>query len=124
MQKKLGYGMLALAAWAALVVGIHLAEKSSVALPAFHGTTAVLLLVVAAGLYFLPGIIASRRGASSTTGIVLLNILLGWTVLGWIASLIWAVSGETTVAARSRQVDYRRLAVALRSPAPPPPPAA
>jgi len=39
-------------------------------------------------LYFLPSIIAhSKRDFG---GIVLLNIFLGWTVIGWVAALIWA----------------------------------
>lgn len=45
-------------------------------------------------MYFLPTIIASSRNARSMTGIVLLNIFFGWTGIGWIVALIWALTGE------------------------------
>jgi len=43
-------------------------------------------------LYFLPSIIG--RDKRDAAGIFLLNLLLGWTVIGWIIALIWAVSAE------------------------------
>lgn len=45
--------------------------------------------------YFLPTIIAILRRSSGTAGIFVLNLFLGWTFIGWIVSLIWAVSGRT-----------------------------
>jgi hypothetical protein len=44
-------------------------------------------------LYFLPTILAARRGHDVLLP-VLLNIFLGWTVLGWIALLLWAVLSD------------------------------
>jgi hypothetical protein len=43
-------------------------------------------------LYFLPSIIGHRKQAFG--GIFVLNLLLGWTVIGWIAALIWACTAE------------------------------
>lgn len=43
-------------------------------------------------LYFLPSVLA--RDKSSFTAIFLLNLFLGWTFIGWIAALIWAVTAE------------------------------
>ena len=40
-------------------------------------------------LYFLPSIIA-RKG-DSFVSIFFLNFLLGWTLLVWIISLVWAI---------------------------------
>ena len=51
----------------------------------------LILTVVAFMLYFLPSIVAYNRSKRNTAGIVILNLLLGWTCLGWIAALIWAV---------------------------------
>jgi hypothetical protein len=47
---------------------------------------------VAAGsfIYFIPTVIASSRGAVSKNMIFVLNLLLGVTVIGWIAAFIWA----------------------------------
>jgi hypothetical protein len=44
-------------------------------------------------LYFLPTILAVRRG-HDPLGPLLLNIFLGWTVVGWIALLLWAVLSD------------------------------
>ena len=41
-------------------------------------------------LYLLPTIVAVARGKKNILGIVLVNILLGWTFVGWIVALVWA----------------------------------
>jgi hypothetical protein len=43
-------------------------------------------------LYFLPAFIGRHKRDAS--GIFLLNLFLGWTVIGWVIALIWAVSAE------------------------------
>lgn len=51
-----------------------------------------ILILLLFGLYFLPSIIGySHRNFGS---IFLLNLLLGWTFIGWIVALIWAVSND------------------------------
>lgn len=49
-----------------------------------------------AGFYFVPTIIAAKRNAINVAWIVVLNLLLGWTVLGWIAALVWACTDENS----------------------------
>jgi len=43
-------------------------------------------------VYLLPSIIAAFRRQHNTAAILALNVLLGWTVLGWVVSLVWAVT--------------------------------
>lgn len=43
-------------------------------------------------LYFLPTIIAREK--RDFTGIFLLNLFLGWTLIGWLIALVWACSTE------------------------------
>jgi len=45
--------------------------------------------------YFLPTIVAMMRNHPSAGGIFLVNFFFGWTVLGWILCLVWAVSGTS-----------------------------
>jgi len=60
----------------------------------------IIIGVVVVGLiYFLPSFIAARRHAQRTSGIILLNLFLGLTALGWLAALIWAVSAHPESAA-------------------------
>ncbi|HMD74371.1 MAG TPA: superinfection immunity protein [Steroidobacteraceae bacterium] len=49
-----------------------------------------LLVVVAA--YFLPTIIAFSRNHHNACAICALNSILGWTVIGWIAALVWSLT--------------------------------
>ena len=50
----------------------------------------LLLAALALVAYFAPTIIAYMRAHQQRVPILLLNLLLGWTVLGWIGALIWA----------------------------------
>ena len=50
------------------------------------------LLLILFPLYMLPFLVAMGRGHRNTAAIFVLNLLLGWTALGWIAALIWSVS--------------------------------
>lgn len=45
-------------------------------------------------VYFLPTIVAAHRRHASTIGIFILNLLLGWSLVGWVVSLVWAASGQ------------------------------
>jgi len=51
-------------------------------------TIAIGIAVILA--YFLPAIVARVRGHHNVNAIAVLNFFLGWTVLGWIGSLVWA----------------------------------
>ena len=55
------------------------------------------LLVILCGIamYFLPAIIAHHRRHVSSGAIFLINLLSGWSVIGWIVCFAWACSGET-----------------------------
>ena len=48
-------------------------------------------LVMLTLLYFIPSIIAFSRHHHNRTAIKRLNVVLGWSVLGWIAALVWAL---------------------------------
>lgn len=43
-----------------------------------------------AAVYFLPSTIAIARRHRNASAVCLLNLLAGWTVVGWVISLIWA----------------------------------
>jgi hypothetical protein len=49
-------------------------------------------------LYFLPSFLGRQKG--NFKAIFALNLLLGWTLVGWVVSLVWALSQETAVPAQ------------------------
>jgi ABC-type transport system involved in cytochrome c biogenesis permease component len=44
--------------------------------------------------YLLPWAIAATRGKSNSVAIGVLNLLLGWTVIGWVIALVMACTAH------------------------------
>ena len=44
------------------------------------------------GLYFLPSFMAKSRKHHQSDAILLTNLFLGWTAIGWIVALIWSAT--------------------------------
>jgi hypothetical protein len=74
-------------------------------IPFFHFHPVFML--VSLFLYFLPAYLARNR--SDFTSILVLNLLAGWTFIGWIIALVWALSSG----------QGRQVAVPAPLPAPP-----
>jgi len=51
-------------------------------------------------LYFLPAIIAFARSKRDAMSILVLNFFLGWTAIGWVIALVWALKQDVPLAAR------------------------
>ena len=51
-------------------------------------------------MYFLPSLIALGRSKRDITAIVLLNFFLGWTMIGWVVALVWAVKADDPMVVR------------------------
>jgi Superinfection immunity protein len=47
-------------------------------------------LAMLVGLYFLPIIIALLRKAGNSGSVIIINVLLGWTFVGWVVALAMA----------------------------------
>jgi hypothetical protein len=56
------------------------------------GTGGGVLLLI---LYFVPSLVALMRGHLSAAAIFVLNLVFGWTFVGWIIALIWSLTGNT-----------------------------
>jgi len=54
--------------------------------------TTMFLTILVLVIYFLPGIIALHRWHNNGTPILVCNLFLGWTFLGWVGSLIWSLT--------------------------------
>lgn len=46
-------------------------------------------------LYMMPALIAYLNYHRNWKAIVVLNVLLGWTFLGWVVALVWAIVNDT-----------------------------
>lgn len=63
----------------------------------------IIILVIAIALYLLPGIIASSREHKNSTAIWILNIVLGWSFLGWVAALVWSFTNPDSKQSTANQ---------------------
>ena len=57
-----------------------------------EGIFGLVMLVVMLAVYFVPWIIAGYRQHPNMAGIAVLNVFLGWSLLGWVAALVWSLS--------------------------------
>jgi uncharacterized sodium:solute symporter family permease YidK len=55
------------------------------------GSAAVIVLwMVALIAYLVPSIVAEERNSKKLHPIIIVNVFLGWTVIGWIIAMKWA----------------------------------
>lgn len=66
----------------------------------------LIMLAVFFIMYFVPTAVAQYRKSENITTVVLLNIFLGWTVIGWIVALILAFAGDS---GNQRQRHYEMM---------------
>jgi len=56
--------------------------------------TIIILGLLGIAFYFIPSIIAFARHKSNKLAIFLLNLLVGWTFIGWVVALVWSVKHD------------------------------
>ncbi len=59
------------------------------------GLCTLVACILFAPLYFVPALVALIAGKRHQLPIFLLNVCLGWTILGWVGSLIWALVAKS-----------------------------
>jgi hypothetical protein len=55
------------------------------------GFEAFFIIGILCLLYFLPTFVAIERKHPNTPPIFLLNLFFGWTLIGWVWALCWAL---------------------------------
>lgn len=60
----------------------------------FGKLVSMLFFVFSPALYFLPSYEAYHRNHKSFNAIALLNVFLGWTLVGWVGALVWACKSQ------------------------------
>ena len=64
--------------------------------------SAIVSIVVAilSGGYMLPWAIAAVRGTHNSWTVFWVNLLLGWTIIGWIVALVMSIREHRVIAIR------------------------
>ncbi len=81
-----GAGLFALAF---LAITVGLANSA--------GPVHLILALFVIALYLVPSGLALHRDCEAAWWIVTLNILLAWTLFGWVIALGWAATGKEAV---------------------------
>jgi hypothetical protein len=61
---------------------------------------AIVVFSVVLPPYLLPTLVAAWRSHHQTKAIFALNLLLGWTLVGWVIALVWALTATPGVTPR------------------------
>jgi hypothetical protein len=84
---------------------------------ALEGIGVIVIILV---LYFLPSIIAVYRKVPNAGSIIVINVLLGWTFIGWVIAMAMAARDPRT--AMPGPPSYPQRGYPDDYPAAPPPP--
>jgi len=55
----------------------------------------IVLVALGAAVYFLPAVIAALRDHKFAASIFVVNLFFGWTLIGWVGCLAWALSPQS-----------------------------
>ena len=92
----------------AFFFSMHLIDKVSPEWRDLASLAAVVLLFLLAGVpliaalvvaYVSPSIVAVRYKHPQSQAVAALNVLLGWTLIGWVLSLVWALTAAGPIGA-------------------------
>ncbi|WP_228027511.1 superinfection immunity protein [Bacillus fonticola] len=63
-----------------------------------EGSGALMTVLLLLGVvYFIPFLIAMLKRKTNTLAIFFLNLLAGWTFIGWVVAFIWSITKDNKV---------------------------
>lgn len=87
-----------------LLVLTAVSFRLSTALPGYSKagqSTGIMFMVFGLALYLLPTVEAYSRKYENAQTVAMVNVLLGWTFLGWVVAYIWAFRKPAIVTMQS-----------------------
>ena len=84
-MKDIVYGLVVLTGLIAGIISSITRGDATMVIPAF------LLGLFVGSIYFVPAFIATSKKHPNEVAIIVLNAVAGWTFLGWVGSLVWAL---------------------------------
>jgi hypothetical protein len=77
-------------------MGHHPKRKEPIMLASSSGGGAAVLGILVLAVYFLPTVVAVARKVTNQGSVAVINIFLGWTLIGWVVALAMACRTSTT----------------------------
>ena len=75
-----------------MLMQMHDATTGQIAMMGIQLIAAAALFAGAIALYFLPAIVGRKK--RNAEAIQILNLFLGWTLVGWVVALVWAYTKD------------------------------
>jgi hypothetical protein len=77
----------------------------------------LLLATITTGtlIYFIPYMVASQRKKQNVVAIGMLNLFLGWSIVGWVVALVWAASKDSVPPPRATKSEFSEDIVVRQS---------
>ena len=72
--------------------GARHGEARPLGRPGYLGPMSTALILIAIGFYWIPTILAVSNRKANAGAIGALNFFLGWTLIGWVVALVWAMT--------------------------------
>lgn len=93
-MKKTFYIVIAILIVTLIAVYYLTTENTSISTYNFTDSNVIvkLFVVVLIALYFLPSILCYNKKHGNQVAV--LNLFLGWTFIGWVVALIWALKKD------------------------------
>lgn len=61
---------------------------------AWVSSRTIIAIVLICSIYFIPTGIAMIKGRQNSLAIFALNLFLGWSIIGWVVALVWALKSD------------------------------
>lgn len=61
---------------------------------AWVSSRTIIAIVLICSIYLTPTGIAMIRGRQNSLAIFALNLFLGWSIIGWVVALVWALKSD------------------------------
>ena len=89
-MKSWGVLLIIIGVMCALYIGDIGANAADATAPSIGESVIIVTFFIS--IYFFPTLVAFLREKNNTTAILILNLFLGWTFVGWVIALVWATT--------------------------------
>ena len=115
MKKTVGVTVAVVLAFLALgwYLSVHLGGQNGVEASKVFAEACALVV-----LYFVPAAIAADKEKHNAGAIYALNLFLGWTLIGWVVSLVWALTKDAPAPSVQVNVQAVRACMGCGAPVP------
>jgi len=70
--------------------------------------TVTIIFILTLVAYFIPTVVATARDTDNAAAVMVINLLLGWMIIGWIVALAMAGTGNPGATKKRQEAALKR----------------